>query len=227
MGVVEKIILFSEKKDYRWRARTWGLWHSRSAREEDTFKWYFNTRTRGKVYLRWREAATHAWKPRQRCQSDRSKRWENWRTYSWRITVLEESQPTVKEAEWLCARERGWHRGDTPPLVWRSIMFINRLVWFTFNEDPQCSVRSFPFAPLNGVQIGWGAKVPPLWIKSIPFRSLHYSYRNCLWCLRTRVRNLYYLLRIWIGKKMIERKFIFIICNKRYWNCTECCRMKG
>lgn len=144
MGVVEKIILFSEKKDYRWRARTRGLWHSRSAREEDTFKWYFNTRTRGKVYLRWREAATHAWKPRQRCQSDRSKRWENWRTYSWRITVLEESQPTVKEAEWLCARERGWHRGDTPPLVWRSIMFINRLVWFTFNEDPQCSVRSFP-----------------------------------------------------------------------------------
>lgn len=202
VGVAERIIL-SRKEGLSlsgWRARTRGSWHSRSAREEDTFKWYFNTRTRGKVYLRWREAATHAWKPRQRCQSDRSKRWENWRTYSWRITVLEESQPTVKEAEdALRARQRrGWeHRGDcdTPRLVWRSIMFINRLVWFTFNEDPQCSVRSLLCATELGCKLVGVKGCTLLRIKSIPF---HFMV-----CLRTRfgVRNLFYSPRVWIDKK--------------------------
>lgn len=170
MGVAERIIL-SRKEGLSlsgWRARTRGLWHSRSAREEDTFKWYFNTRTRGKVYLRWREAATHAWKPRQRCQSDRSKRWENWRTYSWRITVLEESQPTVKEAEWLCARARARR---APRMAQRvtvilpalfDVLLCSLIDWFDLLSMKIHNVRLGHFcARLNGVQIGWGERLYP------------------------------------------------------------------
>lgn len=179
VGVAERIIL-SRKEGLSlsgWRARTRGSWHSRSAREEDTFKWYFNTRTRGKVYLRWREAATHAWKPRQRCQSDRSKRWENWRTYSWRITVLEESQPTVKEAEWLCARASA-EDGSTGVTVILPALFdvllCSLIDWFDLLSMKIHNVRLGHFC----ARLNWGAN----WLgwKAVPFCELK-VYHFILW----------------------------------------------
>lgn len=84
--------------------------------------------------------------------------------------MLEESQPTVKEAEWLCARARARER-RAPRMAQRvtvilpalfDVLLCSLIDWFDLLSMKIHNVRLGHFyARLNGVQIGWGERLYP------------------------------------------------------------------
>lgn len=80
--------------------------------------------------------------------------------------MLEESQPTVKEAEWLCARARASAEDGTGVTVILPALFdvllCSLIDWFDLLSMKIHNVRLGHFcARLNGVQIGWGERLYP------------------------------------------------------------------